>query len=67
MKFHSPCRKCGSPVLTNRIVDWYGNKIMSVGCWNGHYEKIEIEGIERDNSDRKIKDAIPFIGFFNLP
>jgi hypothetical protein len=39
---------------------------MSVGCWNGHYEKIELEGMEQDILDRKIKEAIPFVGFFTF-
>lgn len=63
MKFCNPCRKCGSPVLTNRIIDCYGNKVMSAGCWNGHYEMMEVEGIEHNALEMKIKEAVPFIGF----
>jgi len=39
---------------------------MSLGCWNGHYEKMEIEGTENYSLKRKIKEAIPFVGFFNF-
>jgi hypothetical protein len=65
MKSHNSCAKCGSPVLSNKTIDCYGNIVSSMGCWNGHYEKMVIEGIESD-MDKKIKEAIPFVGFFTF-
>ena len=66
MKPYNSCRKCGGPVLSNDIIDCYGNSVISLGCWNGHYEKMEIEGTENYSLKRKIKEAIPFVGFFNF-
>ncbi|OGW03529.1 MAG: hypothetical protein A2889_10415 [Nitrospinae bacterium RIFCSPLOWO2_01_FULL_39_10] len=66
MKSHNSCIKCGSPVLSNKTIDCYGNTVVSEGCWNGHYEKMEIEGIESSSLERKIKETIPFVGFFTF-
>ena len=52
--------------MSNKTIDCYGNIVSSVGCWNGHYEKMEIEGIESNSLERKIKEAIPFVGFFTF-
>ncbi len=66
MNSYNPCRKCGSPVLANKTIDFYGNIVRSEGCWNGHYEKMEIEGIEINSLEKKIKEVIPFVGFFTF-
>lgn len=66
MKLCNPCNRCGGPVSANNVIDLYGNKVISVGCWNGHYEKMEIEGIESNYIKQKIKEAIPFVGFFTF-
>jgi len=52
--------------MSNKTIDCYGNTVVSEGCWNGHYEKMEIEGIESSSLERKIKETIPFVGFFTF-
>ena len=52
----SKCNKCKGPVFLNRVIDSFGNSVVSLNCWNGHYEWIEIENIEFEE-DIKVKKA----------
>ena len=61
------CEKCQAPVFLNRTVDWYGNSVVTLNCWNGHYEWIHIEGIEEDLPPVKVKkNLVTRIGFFTV-
>ncbi|MEE9258519.1 MAG: hypothetical protein V3U37_03155 [Nitrospinaceae bacterium] len=61
------CEKCQAPVFLNRTVDWYGNSVVTLNCWNGHYEWIYIEGIEEDIPPVKVKKSlVTRIGFFTV-
>ncbi len=70
-EIHGHCERCQAPVFLNRSDDEYGNSVMTLNCWNGHYRWINIEGIESDISvEIKIKTSKPLvtrISFFNLP
>lgn len=65
------CRKCGSPIRSNRVVDGMGNRLNTLNCWNGHYEKIDVEFLDWDDTRidltiaevRKILPRIEFIQF----
>ncbi len=51
----------------NRTVDWYGNSVMTINCWNGHYEWINIENIESDLPPVKTKqNIVTHLGFFKV-
>jgi len=49
-------------------MDWYGNTILSLNCWNGHYQWINIENIEEseDLAPETKRDLVAHIGFFDL-
>jgi len=44
---------------------------MTLNCWNGHYEWINIEGVEsslsEDKTVPKFKTLVKRISFFKLP
>jgi|TARA_B100000959_G_scaffold55899_1_gene58309 hypothetical protein len=65
------CQRCEAPVFLNRSDDQYGNTVATLNCWNGHYQWINIEGIESDLPvEKKIQISQPLvkrISFFELP
>ena len=65
------CKRCEAPVFLNRSDDHYGNAVMTLNCWNGHYQWINIEGIESNLPvDKKVqtsKSLVKRISFFKLP
>jgi len=70
MNIKSKCNKCKAPVFFNRAYDYYGNSVLTLNCWNGHYEWIEIENIDFEEENKnKVKDAsnglILYMGFRN--
>jgi len=60
------CDKCQAPIFLNRIMDWYGNSIVTLNCWNGHYKWINIENIEEDLPAETKEDLVTHIGFFTV-
>ena len=65
--FKGHCQKCHAPVFMNRTMDWYGNSVMTINCWNGHYEWINIENIESDLPPVKTKqNIVTHLGFFKV-
>lgn len=71
MSVRTCCRKCGSPIRFNRIVDGMGNKLNTLNCWNGHYEKIDLEFLEvieprREFTRSEIREILPLIKFVRL-
>lgn len=64
------CAICEGPVYFSRVIDWEGNRVNSVHCWNGHYESLEVEHIEipldRALTTEDIEKILPFVGFVRL-
>ena len=65
------CERCEAPVFLNNSDDQYGNTVMTLNCWNGHYAWINIEGVESDlpidNKAQASKTLVKRISFFKLP
>ena len=65
------CEKCKAPVFLNNSDDQYGNTVITLNCWNGHYAWINIEGIEPDlpvnSTTRASESLVKKISFFKLP
>lgn len=64
------CTKCEAPLFFNRVIDSFGNSVVSLNCWNGHYEWIEFEDIIGEielqaESKEKKDDLIVYMGLFN--
>ena len=70
-QIQSYCEKCEAPVFLNNSDDQYGNTVITLNCWNGHYAWINIEGIESDlPADNQAQTPVPLvkrISFFKLP
>lgn len=70
-KIHGYCEKCKAPVFLNNSDDQFGNTVITLNCWNGHYAWINIEGIESDLPvDSQAQAPVPLvkrISFFKLP
>ena len=70
-KIQGYCERCQGPVFLNNSDDQYGNTVVTLNCWNGHYAWIKIEGIEQDlPTDKKAqtpKTIVKRISFFKLP
>ena len=62
------CDKCQGPIFLNRSMDWYGNSIVTLNCWNGHYKWINIENLDacEDLAPETKRDLVTHISFFNL-
>ena len=68
MEIHGQSSKCQGPIFLNSSMDWYGNTVLSLNCWNGHYHWINIENIEESKnlaSETK-RDLVAHIGFFDM-
>ena len=66
------CQRCKAPLFLNQTTDWYGNSVLTLNCWNGHYSWIKIEDIEElepVQPEIQVKSntaAVAYIGFFSL-
>ena len=69
-KIHGYCEKCKAPVFLNNSDDQFGNTVITLNCWNGHYVWINIEGIESDlpldSKTRVSASLVKKISFFKL-
>ena len=65
MKIHGQCHKCRAPIFLNQCTDWYGNTVLSLNCWNGHYKWIEIEDIDKEFKIEPETNIVTYIGFFD--
>jgi len=69
-KIYGYCEKCKAPVFLNNSDDQFGNTVITLNCWNGHYAWINIEGIESDLSVGKKTQVsaslVKRISFFKL-
>ena len=70
-KIHGYCEKCKAPVFLNNSDDQFGNTVITLNCWNGHYAWLSIEGVESDlpvdNKTRVSASLVKRISFFKLP
>ena len=68
--FYGKCATCGGPVFFTQTLDWDGNRVNAMHCWNGHYESIEISQFEfideRSLTKEQIESILPFIGFVRV-
>ncbi len=60
------CQRCQAPIFLNRTMDWYGNTVVTLNCWNGHYKWIDIENLEEDLPVETREDLVTHIGFFTV-
>ena len=64
------CEKCNAPVFLNNSDDQFGNTVITLNCWNGHYAWINIEGIEShlpvSSTTRVTESLVKKIIFFKL-
>jgi len=64
---HGSCAICGGPVYFSRVIDWEGNRVNTLHCWNGHYESVEIEHFELPSgvelTVEQIQEILPFVAF----
>ena len=67
---HGRCGVCDGPVYFSRTIDWEGNRVNALQCWNGHYESIDVEHFdmlgERELTKEEIEGILPLIGFVRL-
>ena len=69
MKVQGNCHRCKAPVFLNRTVDWYGNTVMTLNCWNGHYSWINIEDLEDLDPPHEVaakSNPVVHIGFIDV-
>ena len=68
MEIHGQCQKCQGPIFLHSTIDWHGNTVLSLNCWNGHYQLINIENIEAATNlapETKL-NLVAHISFFDL-
>lgn len=49
-------------------MDWYGNNVTTLNCWNGHYKWINVENLDacEELAPETKRDLVTHISFFNL-
>lgn len=67
IEIHGLCNRCSAPIFLNYCTDWYGNSVITLNCWNGHYKWIEFENIEQDLHLDPETQLVTYIGFFDAP
>jgi len=67
-EIHGRCQKCQGPIFLNSTMDWYGNNVITLNCWNGHYKWINIENLDADEelAPETKRDLVTHISLFNL-
>lgn len=60
------CQRCQAPLFLNHTMDWYGNSVVTLNCWNGHYQWINIQNIQEDLPAKTRQDLVAHIGFFTV-
>ena len=63
------CGKCDGPIYFTRVIDYEGNRVNTLHCWNGHYEKIDIDHYIADSgqlTQEQIAEILPFLDFVRL-
>jgi|TARA_B100000959_G_scaffold287499_1_gene373146 hypothetical protein len=66
----SRCSHCDGPVYFSQVIDGEGNRVNALHCWNGHYEKIDIDHTMFESptelTPEQIEQILPFVGFMEL-
>ncbi len=65
MEVQGHCETCQAPVFLNQCTDWYGNTVLTLNCWNGHYKWIDIQNLEEDLHIDPETNVVTYIGFFD--
>jgi hypothetical protein len=64
------CKNCGGPLYVSRTIDWEGNRVHSIHCWNGHYEELEIEHFETMRNEavtvEEIESILPLVAMVRV-
>ncbi|MBI4828057.1 MAG: hypothetical protein HY804_04500 [Nitrospinae bacterium] len=64
------CAKCEGPVYFTQVIDWEGNRVNAVQCWNGHYESLEIDHFlpvaPGELTREQVEEILPFVDFVRL-
>lgn len=64
------CGKCDGPVFFTQTIDWEGNRISALQCWNGHYQNVLVSQFEFAEDTaltrEQVESILPFIGFVRL-
>lgn len=60
------CKKCEAPVFLNQTTDWYGNTVVTLNCWNGHYKWINIADLDVDIKIDNNVNVVSRISFFKV-
>lgn len=66
MESHGDCNKCKSPVFMNETIDCFGNTVLSLNCWNGHYMWLDVQQLAEDFKVDAEANVVKYIGFFDL-
>lgn len=66
MVTYGSCLRCQAPVFLNQTVDWYGNTVVTLNCWNGHYKWVRIEDLESDIKVDTDANVVSHISFFKV-
>ncbi len=66
MVTYGSCKRCQAPVFLNQTVDWYGNTVVTLNCWNGHYKWVCIEDLEGDIKIAVDANVVSHISFFEV-
>lgn len=65
MEVQGHCQKCEAPMFLNHCSDWYGNTILTLNCWNGHYKWIDIQNLEKTLRIDPETNVVTYIGIFD--
>ena len=67
---HGRCAHCQAPIYFSQTIDWEGNRVNTLHCWNGHYSSVELEDLALDPAEgltrEQIEEIMPFIGLIEL-
>ena len=66
METYGCCKKCQAPVFLNQTTDWYGNTVVTLNCWNGHYKWIHIEDLDTHIAVDTEVNVVSHLSFFNI-
>jgi hypothetical protein len=64
------CGKCDGPIFFTQTIDWEGNRVSALQCWNGHYQNLKVAQFEfAENTAltrEQVESILPFVGFVRL-
>ena len=66
MQTYGCCIKCKAPVFLNQTTDWYGNTVVTLNCWNGHYKWVHIEDLDTNIKVDADANLVSHLSFFSI-